>query len=647
MNTSFPNLTARADKTAAANAAKRASITRADTEQEAQFQDLLSDRKTHEASAGTDATASDAASRLAAARRAALERTSTADGADRANPPSQPVEAVSVQQAMLTAPARVDQDAREAATGEPGGSPPADIDANLPANDVASQTSLSVAPSPIDPHGPPVCGDDDPTPLARTKPPLIAPHGPPVSDDGGDESLPTGGIKAPPTDPHGPPVSLEGSDTQPVGGVKPSPIAPHGPPTVAADDYSVVPASPTVGQDKPLVIRPHGPVETDPSLRIGEQSAAAERADAVLQAEPAPAPFFNPLNTSLNDSAPRAQTSVTLVSMPPDRTNPGGSLKTEYTTAIPDWGGSLTAPPAANALPITTAAQAQLVGTATPGTSDNVAAVGTAVFLASDPANLAAHVGQAQMKVAGRNSANLSQNTEQEFITTNNSINGTATAKRQENVMTYPSSIEAATGRAALSNADADGFAALGLSDGWSSDSLRGRAKDGDAARASVAPVLSTDSSSATAQTPFAAPPSAAPSTGIVQVDRMEALLQTVQQTAEQVRFNGTGQVELRVRLAGVADDVTVQVHLDANRQAQVSFQTGSPELRAALEQGWSDLTATTAAEFSPASVSDLSSDRPTANPAPTDSYRDDRRAFAATTSAPSGQTPRRWSGYA
>ncbi len=70
------------------------------------------------------------------------------------------------------------------------------------------------------------------------------------------------------------------------------------------------------------------------------------------------------------------------------------------------------------------------------------------------------------------------------------------------------------------------------------------------------------------------------------QVVRVETLLQQALNVGESVRPDGQGQMEMRVRLGGGAEDVTVRMQV-TNDRLQVTFQTASPELRGALESGW------------------------------------------------------------
>ena len=229
-------------------------------------------------------------------------------------------------------------------------------------------------------------------------------------------------------------------------------------------------------------------------------------------------------------------------------------------------------------------------------------------------------------------------------------------AKGQGNVTAQPPSSDPSAERGDLPQQDADVFATLGLPDDRGGESPTGHAKDGDAAKASAATASAAPNVLApTTPLPAAAAANAAPASGIVQVDKVETLLQTVQDTAQRAQLDRTGQVELRVRLEGVADDVTVRVHLDENKQAQVSFQTGSAELRAALEQGWNDLTAggTAASAGASLNVPDFSAPQPApatafadAAPSTPAVYREGRR-FSDATASSGGQSARRWSGYA
>ena len=603
MHTSVQSFTRHTAKAAAAEAERRASIAREDAEKQERFQDLLSERKARETPAWADHAAANAQERATVLRRPAAEPAATATPADGATLPPQPMQAISVQQAMLTAPATAKPDAKETVTGDPGG-PVAEDGAGSEKGDVAVKAASSKNTLPlIDPHDPPVILEDD------------------------EGSMPTGGIKSPHIDPHGPPI-IDDGDPAPGGGVKLPAIKPHGPP-VATDG----PRS-TIGiRDEPSVPSPN------PAAPIGSPD---DRATASTTAAPQGLP-------GATISAPASQPN------PPGLTAPvNGSARIGYTTTIP---AQISTPPeavpangaAATAFSITTAAQAQLAANLAAEAPGNPADAEPADFLTSEAANLASRVGQTSVRGAGRISKDLSQIYEQEDVKLDPTSGGTSAAKGLANVMTYPSNAETATEHAAWFKPGSDVFAGSDSPDGRNSNNLTGRAKDGDAARASVATAFEPHLPAATAQTPFAAAASAAPSTGIVQVDKMETLLQTVQQTAAQVQFEGTGQMELRVRLEGVAEGVTVRVHLDENKQTQVSFQTGSPELRAALEQGWSDLKASTftPAESSSTSLPDSPAARPAASLDPSDSYRDGRRVSSATVSTVSEQASRRWSGYA
>ncbi len=162
------------------------------------------------------------------------------------------------------------------------------------------------------------------------------------------------------------------------------------------------------------------------------------------------------------------------------------------------------------------------------------------------------------------------------------------------------------------------------------------------------------------------------------QVVKVETLLQHALSTAESVRPNGTDQMEMRVRLDGGHEDVTVRMQV-VNDHMQVTFQTNSPELRKALEHGWEQFSAD-AAQTSTLAMSEPRFESPRINSAPQNGQADtpsfssnqqnprrqetaatfadelapsvaSRRAgltTAATSTPNAGQsTARRWSGWA
>ena len=95
------------------------------------------------------------------------------------------------------------------------------------------------------------------------------------------------------------------------------------------------------------------------------------------------------------------------------------------------------------------------------------------------------------------------------------------------------------------------------------------------------------------ASTPqIAANATPANTTLVRQAVKVETLLQNALSVGESVRPDGQGQMEMRVRLGGGAEDVTVRMQVTSDR-LQVTFQTASPELRSALESGWQQFSAT------------------------------------------------------
>lgn len=591
------------------NDARRTALADADADGGTQFDDLLPGRETKEEANG-DASL-DTPVRGKQGRRSAEDTTAVgAQPSGEVTTPEQPMQMVSMQQVMLTTPVKVDSD--ETSTENPTADAP-----------VVSSGPASATPEPA-------------------KLPVIDPHGPPVIDDGTSEdpSLPTGGIKAPLIDPHGPPIT-DLDD-----------------PIVATADVN----------DKPPVIRPHGPVNPAPSIR--EKAAGV---DVVSQSHPGADTRMNLAKDTSNDSvavpapdAPKEPFATTVPTptngapLPVVPVSVSSMTKGEYTTTIPaplnPPTGSATpadASLAKDVFPITTAAQAQLATTIV------AAAPGAEPVAVSDPgaANLAAWDGRTSDKNVSRVKNASSQNSRGETLTKEPSAGGTSTAKWQASVTTLPSKPDTASERGAASQQDAHAFATSGLPDDRGGESPAGRAKDGNAARISAATASAMPTApAATMSTPFVDAAGTAPATRIAQVDKLETLLQTVQETVQKTLIDGSGQVELRVRLEGVADEVAVRIRLDQNQQAQVNFQTGSPELRAALEQGWNNLTANAVAAVPRAdlNVSNFPAPRPAfadapeAAPSAPVSYRPSRQTRPGLAAATRGNaSARRWSGYA
>ena len=105
-----------------------------------------------------------------------------------------------------------------------------------------------------------------------------------------------------------------------------------------------------------------------------------------------------------------------------------------------------------------------------------------------------------------------------------------------------------------------------------------------------IAAAVSGPTSVSLSANAVASAPTAEP-TAARQAVRVETLLQQTLGAGESVRPNGTGQMEMRVRLDGGHEDVTVRMQV-VNDRMQVTFQTNSPELRKALEHGWQEFSA-------------------------------------------------------
>ncbi len=72
---------------------------------------------------------------------------------------------------------------------------------------------------------------------------------------------------------------------------------------------------------------------------------------------------------------------------------------------------------------------------------------------------------------------------------------------------------------------------------------------------------------------------------------KVETLLQNALSAGESLRPNGHEHMEMRVRLGGGSEDVTIRLQV-ANDRLQITFQTNSPEMRKALEHGWEQFSA-------------------------------------------------------
>lgn len=427
-------------------------------------------------------------------------------------------------------------------------------------------------------------------------------------------------------------------------------IEPHGPP-VHLDDETPAAADPTKAVAPKIPdIRPQGsPVQ--PIENTAQQVKAADGTiDPVGSVEPHGPP------SALPDGVPTPQST-------------GGMAKGGFTTTIPnpvivraetvptsarfaseqeaashppatasgqDAATASAANPAlhtvATQAPITTAAQLPASAGVTATPTDEEWSAETFPATGLPPANPASRAKPVRNKNNAVRAEKSAQDSKAEILSHFNISRGTPVAKRQAAVTTFPSTPETAE-RAALPKRDAAPFAAFG------------ELRDKDHAEKPAAFLSAAVATTLHATGPLATTPTAetaAPASGIVEVDKVESLLQAVQQTAEKVRLDGHGQMELRVRLNG-ADDVTVQVRVDGDAQPQITFQTNSPELRQALERGWGDLAATSSktsvseARFAPAAAAASSPAHP---PAP----------FLSEDSAaqPAGHRPaHRWSSWA
>ena len=177
----------------------------------------------------------------------------------------------------------------------------------------------------------------------------------------------------------------------------------------------------------------------------------------------------------------------------------------------------------------------------------------------------------------------------------------------------------------------------------------RGRQRE-DAAQASM---MASAASSATATIGEAGAPLPVSAPG-GSTAAMESLFESAWRIGEGLRPDGHGELELRVRLGGDQEDIVVRVHV-ASERVHVSFETKSPALRQALEQGWKRFSPGGAqpSSHSPVAVSSesgrQSSGRPVSpvNSGSNLSQRSNYPPAGHPTLVAASERPGRWSGQA
>ncbi len=515
------------------------------------------------------------------------------------------------------------------------------VDANLQAAATVVPGTPKAAVPAIEPHDPPAVPPDDPgspkpaltagpgkeiNPLPIVSP--IDPHGPPVPVDDPAPALPVPTIgtskrvAASPIDPHGPPMQPDDPVAPPSlptsgsakGAVIPS-IAPHGPPVQAGDTIPITPlftSSPGKGFNT-SPIDPHGPpVQLDDPLPPGPVSPVGMGKREYTTILPAPAnPPADLAPQTLNPPASMAkgEFTTTLPTSPDNSQDATGTgVPVPASINATPVGGSAPVPApvylAPAAVEITTSMQARVPVPAvaitaisptkaepSPAPADGDEATDLPSVFIPGSANLAAQTLRSAARAVAPTGAPSTQVFTPEQLTRTLNHLGTPVAKEEAAVTATATIPEATIDR---SNLLRRGAAMPPVS------TLTGQAVaiTGTSKTVTALPSLAT---SAAPDAPATAPLATTANPALT-MDHVQTLLQTVLDAGVKTGANGSSQMEMHVRLDGGTNDVTVQLQMTDNRM-HVTFQTDSPELRQALERGWSDFTAHAAVQSSPVAV--------------------------------------------